>query len=130
MLSLGSTLLFFTPPNYQVKHLYIIAALEESSKKTLIVNVTSFKQGCDGSCILRFGEHKFIEPGHNSIINYGDAKILTIPFLEDLLQRKLAEIHEPVTHRLLVKIQKAGLSSPALAGKYRDFLSANNILPK
>jgi hypothetical protein len=125
MLTIGSTLVIYTPPKCETEHLYIIIAIQKSTGKALVVNVnvTSFKKGCDTSCILRIGQHKFLK--HTSIINYADAQIVEISILDDLLKRELIKPHDPVSSIQLKKIQQCGLTSSALPTKFLDFLSSN-----
>ena len=123
MLTIGSTLLILTPPKCIKEHLYIIIAVENKSGKALLVNVITHKKGCDKSCILRLGQHSFLN--YLSIINYADAQIVEVSVLEYLLKEKLIKSHEPFTPIQLKRIQKCGLNSPAIPGKCRDFLSAN-----
>ena len=123
MLTIGSTLVIYTPPKCESEHLYIIIAIQKSTGKALVVNVTSFKKGCDTSCILRIGQHKFLN--HTSIVNYADAQIVEISILDDLLKRKLIKPHDPVSSIQLKRIQQCGLTSSALPTKFLDFLSSN-----
>ena len=123
MLTVGSTLLIPTPPKCETEHLYIIIAINERTAKALIVNVTSFRKGCDTSCILRIGQHKFLN--HTSIINYADAQIVEISILDNLLKRELIKLHDPVSSIQLKRIQQCGLTSSALPTKFLDFLSSN-----
>lgn len=123
MLTIGSTLVIYTPPKCETEHLYIIIAIQKSTGKALVVNVTSFKKGCDTSCILRVGQHNFLN--HPSIINYADAQIVEISILDDLLKRELIKPHVPVSSIQLKRIQQCGLASSALPTKFLDFLSSN-----
>ena len=123
MLTVGSALLIPTPPECETKHLYITIAINERTAQALIVNVTSFRKGCDTSCILRIGQHKFLN--HTSVINYADAQIVEIAILDDLLKRELIKPHDPVSSIQLKRIQQCGLTSSALSAKCFDFLSSN-----
>jgi len=123
MLSVGDTFLIPTPPRFNAEHLFIIIAIEKSSHKALMVNVTSYKEGCDGSCILNVGEHPFLT--HRSVINYADARITTVGAIEESLKQKFFKIHEPVSSDLLKKIQQGGLNSPAVSLKCQYFLTTN-----
>jgi hypothetical protein len=122
VLTVGSTLLIPTPPKCTDEHLYIIIAVDNSGK-ALLVSVTTYKKGCDASCVLRAGQHRFLT--HLSVISYADAQIVDISILEDLLERGLIKSHDPVRPIQLSRIQRCGLKSQAIPRKCLDFLAAN-----
>jgi len=122
MLNVGNAFLIPTP-DYETKHLYILIAKEKSSTKALMVNVTSYKPGCDCSCILSPGDHRFIT--HRSIINYGDAIITDVSKIEEGIRTKLIEMLDPVSTEVLKRIQGGALASLAIPFKCREFLRKN-----
>ena len=42
MLTIGSTLVIYTPPKCETEHLYIIIAIQKSTGKALVVNCHQF----------------------------------------------------------------------------------------
>ena len=122
MLSVGNTFLVPTPPN-NVEHLYIIIAIRESSNSALVVNVTSLKVGCDYTCIVKFGEHRFVK--HDSIINYADASIRPISNIEYCLTKGIFKKDTSVSAKLLKRIQDGALQSPAISRKNLNFVKSN-----
>jgi len=122
MLSVGNTLLICTPKNNK-EHLFVIIAIEESSNTALLVNFTSPKIGCDESCCINVGEHSFLM--YNSVVNYADARMTPISNLEYCLKEGMFKKHNPVSGKLLQKIQAGALKSPAIPKKHLDFLKLN-----
>jgi len=122
MLSVGNTLLICTPKNNK-KHLFIIIAMEESSNTALLVSFATPKIGCDESCCVNAGEHPFLI--YNSVVNYADARISAISNIEHCLNNGIYRKHNPISGKLLQKIQADALKSPTIKKKYLNFLKSN-----
>ena len=120
MLRVGSTFLAPTP-EYETEHLYIIISIISSNTEALFVNITTKKAGKDTACILRPGDHSFIR--HDSIINYGDAKIALISKLKEAISMKVFTKLEPVSDDILKKIQEGALISSAFPQKFLKYLT-------
>ena len=123
MLALGSTFLVPTPPLFNVKHLFIIIAIQSNLERALVVNVTSERNECEGICFLEDGEHPFIT--HRSKINYARAKITKISKLEESIKNGKAEEHQSINDTLLKRIRQGALISQEIPGKCYDFLCSN-----
>ena len=122
MLAVGNTLLISTPPNNK-EHLFIVIAVEESSNIALLVSFATPKIGCDESCCVNAEEHPFLI--YNSVINYAEARISPISNIEYCLNSGIYKKHNPVSGKLLEKIQVCALKSPAIPKKHLDFLKSN-----
>jgi hypothetical protein len=122
MMSPGDTFLIPTPPYYNVSHLFIVLAVQESSQMALIVNITS-ERLCEGTCPLNVGDHPFIT--HPSVIDYAHARIQKISNLEKSLKNEVIKSRQPVNKDLLLRIQKGALDSPAISQKCQNFLLKN-----
>jgi len=122
MLSPGNTLLISTPPNNK-EHLFIIIAVEKSSNIALLVSFATPRIGCDESCCVNVGEHPFLI--YNSVINYADARTTAISNIQYCLDNGIYKKHNPVSGKLLQKIQAGALKSPAISKKHLDFLKSN-----
>jgi hypothetical protein len=122
MLSVGNTLLICTPKNNK-EHLFIIIAMEESSNTALLVSFATPKIGCDESCCVNAGEHSFLI--YNSVVNYADARTSAISNIEYCLNNGIYKKHNPVSGKLLQKIQAGALKSLAISKKHLDFLKSN-----
>lgn len=122
MLPVGSTFLISTPPFFKIQHLYILIAAEERTNMGLIVNITTSRDGCDKSCVVMPGEHRFLK--HESVINYADSKIASISTIEEALAKGVIKPHDPVSPVLLKKVREGGLKSSAIPLKCLNFLSS------
>ena len=114
----GFTFLSKRPP-YTTEHLFIIIS-QIINKKVLYVNVTTYDDCRDMSCILKVGEHPFIR--HKSIINYHDAFDPQVTLIEQAISQKTITPQDPVSRSLLKKIQAGALISPAFPTKYLNYL--------
>jgi len=123
MIPVGSTFLILTPPFFKTRHLYILIAAEQKTNRGLIVNITTYRDGCDRSCVIMPGEHSFLK--HESVINYGDSKIASISTIEEALPKGVIKPHDPVSPGLLKRIRESGLKSAAIPLKCLNFLSSN-----
>lgn len=126
MLPVGSTFLIPTPPFYEIKHLFILIAVEQKTNSGLIVNFTTARDGCDRSCVLRPGEHRFLT--HESVINYADSKIIDLSVLERALYKNSIKPHDHVSSELLEKVQSFAVESNAIPLKNLKFLSDYMII--
>lgn len=122
MLPVGTSFLLPSYPS-KTEHLYILVAVKESAGKALMVNVTTPKDGCDESCKLALGEHRFLK--YDSVINYADSRIVNISDIEQAISYNIAKPHDPFENELLKRIQAGGLISPAISFKHLTFLSEN-----
>ncbi|MBF0459341.1 MAG: hypothetical protein HQK99_15735 [Nitrospirae bacterium] len=121
--SLGSTFLTDNKPRSKKKHLHIVIAIHED--QALVVNITTYKPGCDSSCIIITGEHDFIE--HDSFVYYAGARLMdlskiTPAKLELLIKRDMIIPKSPASTDLLKKIQEGAKISDALPLKFRTLL--------
>ena len=123
MIPVGSTFLILTPPFFKIQHLYILIAAKQKTNTGLIVNITTYRDGCDKSCVVMPGEHSFLK--HKSVINYGDSKIVSISTIEEAFSKGVIKPHDPVRPELLKRIRESGLKSSAIPLKCLNFLSAN-----
>ncbi|MBF0538604.1 MAG: hypothetical protein HQL03_10175 [Nitrospirae bacterium] len=85
-----------------------------------MVNVTRYRDNCDTSCIIKSGEHSFII--HDSIINYGDARLSELSMIEKAVRNDMAILKEPVSAELLARIQNGARISHAFKSSFLDLL--------
>lgn len=119
MIVAGYTFLSRTPP-YDTKHLYIVIAIVDEDN-ALFVNVTTKKENRDDTCILRENDHDFIK--HDSVINYGDAKVAQISKIEEAISKGIFTPQDPISDELLEKIRKGALNSSDLPQKHLKHIS-------
>ncbi len=120
MITTGFTFLSPTP-EYETHHLYIVISIVDT--KALFVNVTTKKAGSDVSCVLNVEDHDFIT--HESIINYGDARIAEIAKLKEAIEKQIIKPNKPVTDNLLNRILKGAKNSKAFPQGYLKHISKN-----
>lgn len=114
MIVTGYAFLAPTPP-YDTRHLYIVIAII-GEDKALFVNVTTKRENRDDTCILRENDHDFIK--HDSVINYGDAKIAQISKIEEAISGGIFTTQAPVSDKLLKRILRGALNSSDLPLKH------------
>lgn len=105
-LSVGSTFLNQNPGSPE--HLWIVVAGPTDGAEFVIFNLTTWKDGCDESCIVRRGDHPFVT--HDSFIAYARGQILSTNNWI-LLQRYGCTIRDPVSPELLDRIRHGALAS-------------------
>ncbi len=118
-LRIGDTFLNQNPGSPE--HLWVVAAGPTTQGEFVIFNLTSWREGCDESCVVQAGEHPFI--AHKSVIAYARGQ-----FLSDtnwaLLLRYGCKKQAPVSPGLLKKIQEGALASEFTAGKFQSAIRA------
>lgn len=58
----------------------IVTEVDAVAKKAICVNVTSLKGHSDTTCVVKIGDHRFID--HDWVINYSDARETPIDLVE------------------------------------------------
>lgn len=61
-------------PSGPVPHLFIICNDTCKFGANLLINISSFYDGCDDTCILDVGDHPFVQ--HPSYVYYAEARII------------------------------------------------------
>jgi hypothetical protein len=118
-LNVGDVFLLTTPPND--KHLFVIIAPAQNGKY-LCVNVTSKRDNSDTSCILQQSDHPFVR--HDSVINYKKAREVDPALIQNQINRGNCQKYQPVSSKVLNRIQQGGLSSTRLKNKYKNYLNS------
>lgn len=118
-LRLGDTFLNQNPGSPE--HLWVVVAGPTSAGEFVIFNFTSWRDGCDESCVVQSGEHPYI--AHKSVIAYARGQSLSNAAWA-LLQRYGCTIKRRVSPELLRKIQEGALASEFTAGKFQSAVRA------
>ncbi len=118
MITTGFAFLSPTPGYPDTFHLYIIISIVDT--KALLVNVTTKKASSDVSCVLQVGDHDFIT--HESVINYGEARIAETDNLKEAISKKEIKPKKPITDDLLIRILKGARNSKAFPQGYLKYL--------
>ena len=120
-LSLGAGDTFLTVSKDIRDHLWFIVSdptLDELN--VLLVNLTTWKTGKDGSCILDRGDHPFIT--HKSIINYADARVTSIAKLAKLHELNQIYRKEPLSPAVLARIRQGLRMSPHSIHRHKKIM--------
>ena len=113
----GDTFLVARPYN----HLYVVCSDPAVDPElVLIVNFTTFKPKEEDGCIVKPGEHPFIQ--QRSCIRYKDARIARVKDLMVLVDRGQLSKREPVSEELLARIRGGASQSDFLPEECRRFL--------
>lgn len=117
MITVGTTFIAPTPPDFKIEHLYIIIAVK--SDEALFVNVTTKRGNADCTCLLKKDDHPSLK--HDSVINYAEAQSCKIPQLEQALQKKIFEERKTVSTELLERIVSGTKTSPSFPPKHLKY---------
>ena len=106
----GDTYIPYSNQIQDEEHLhFIVSKILSPSNKVLTVNLTSWHEKGDNTCILNVGDHPFVT--HKSFILYNKATILTTEQLDDAEHRNLIYRHNPASKKLLERIQAGVVAS-------------------
>jgi hypothetical protein len=109
---------------FQMVHLFIVISRPAADGSVVIISFTSWKFGCDESCIIEDGEHPFVHG--RTVLSYPHAKSITLAEQAYILANPtLAVPHRPVSPELLARIQNAVVTSRLVAGKLRAAVRAS-----
>lgn len=102
----GDTFLVAEPGTSYDWHLWMVVSDPSiDSKRVLIVNLTSWCEDKDHSCVLGPGDHPYVR--HRSCVNYGGAKVVSAAEIERLLEAGRLASHTPISSELLTRIRQA-----------------------
>jgi hypothetical protein len=101
------------------EHLWIVVAGPTLADEFVIFNITSWREGCDESCIVESGEHSFVQ--HRSVVAYARGQLLSREMWA-LLQRYGCNMKARVSPELLRKVQEGALASDFTAGKLQSIV--------
>ena len=103
------------------RHLRFIISNPDRDNKALVVNMTSCDNNVrdDESCVLEVGDHPCV--CNRSYIKYSKSKMLDLSKLNTELQKNPGDIVEPISDRILKRIQKGAKKSKMLPDKFFKF---------
>ena len=123
----GDTFRIPQPGTSLDSHLWIVIsdpALDPD--QVLIVNFTTRRKDSDVACILQAGEHPFVQ--HETCVNYGQAKVVSVAQIEALLRKGLLSHHAAVSTKLLKRIRDGAGASERMALDHADILIKQGLL--
>lgn len=109
-LPLGST--------FKIGHLWVVITRPAADGSVVMVNVTSWRQGCDETCIIAAGEHPFVH--HQTVVAYAYIKEVSADRQREILANPTVCVpHAPVSPQLLERIRRGALASREVSGRVK-----------
>ncbi len=107
-----------------LEHLWIlITDPDPVTHEGVIVSVTTLRNNCDRTVILRKGDHPFI--AHDSVIQYSDALLIDTRLIDAKIASGKVCRRQPCSASLLREIRCGALSSPHTTRKILRFCQAS-----
>lgn len=106
-MTLGETFLNTNP--YIAVHLWAIVSNPTPHDAVVMFNFTSWRPGCDETCLIKPSEHPFVK--HDTVIAYRRGQLLTRAAWNELQRLGFYLRHEPLSDSLLRRIQQGALDS-------------------
>lgn len=94
--------------------------------RLLIVNFTTRRKDSDPACILQAGEHPFVH--HETCVNYGGAKVVSVAQIQTLLQKGLLSSHAALSDVLLKRIRDGAAASERMSLDHADILIEQGLI--
>ena len=95
----------------KLAHLWIVLSdPEKDDERVLLVNVTTLEAYKDQTCKLTCGSHPFIT--HDSCVNFGAAKLVSLATLINLEAQGKLRWHEPLSEKTYRYIFEMAILSP------------------
>lgn len=108
-------------------HLWVIISdPAQDPNDVLIVNLTSWRSDHDQTCILRVGDHPWIQ--HDSCVNYPAAKVTSLGMLKMLLGKSLITPKDPFAPAVLERIREGAGESEELKNAHRVLLRQQELI--
>jgi hypothetical protein len=121
----GDTFLIELPGTSRISHLWILISDPTQSPECILVNLTSWREDKDPSCVLEAGDHSFIQ--HRTCVNFAAAKRVPIAWLEAAVQKGSAIPHQPA-HAVLDRILEAIPNSRSIPLAIAQFLADQGMI--
>src|SRR5262249_4899877 len=95
--------------------------MADDQGSVVLLNVTTWRPGCDENCIINPGEHSFVK--HRSVIRYESGIVATLSQQDKL--RPIASSRAPASDALVAKIQAGALRSDLTPQKVQALIEAS-----
>ena len=110
-------------PGYSKPHLWVVVSHPDPAGFVLMYSLTSFKDGCDTTCLIKPGEHIWVV--HDTIVLYDDGRLFPAAQSERLLRSRSIRRQRPVSRALLAKIQHGAFRSPCARPIHQKMVRAS-----
>ena len=109
------------------EHLWIVVSdPRQDPDAVLVVNLTSWREDKDDSCLLGPGDHPFV--AHKSCISYRGGNLTTIATIEHALQAGVLQIHDPVSAEVLARIRAGAAISRFIPMRHAQLLADQGLI--
>jgi hypothetical protein len=103
------------------RHLWVILSDPQlDGDNVLIVNFTSLDARKETACVLRVGDHTWIQ--HDTSVNYADAVVTTLAKLLAAKDAGAIILHDPVSFSVLQRIREGAMNSTRISLDNADIL--------
>ncbi len=117
----GGDTFFFIGPETAHPHLWIVVSDPTiDPEQVLIINVTTRTDPSDDACLLRPGDHPFID--QDTYVYYGKARVQSLSQLQSAQDCKMLDMQEPLSQDVLKRIREAAIDSGYIMLKHRQIL--------
>ena len=96
-MNLGETFINLNPGSPE--HLWVAASNKNQRGEIVIFNFTSWRKGCDESCIINPGEHPFVK--NKTVVSYQRGRLFPEEAKKTMERISCFQSHRPVTEELL-----------------------------
>lgn len=108
-------------------HLWmVISDPAQDPERVLIVNLTSWNDRQDRSCVVEVGEHPFVH--HRSCVRYSGAKVVRVDQLDALKRNGSLLPLAPISRRLLKRVRLGAERSPHTELGHIEILRAQGLI--
>ena len=123
----GDTFLIPQPGTSLDSHLWVVISdPQQDAGRILIVNFTTLRDGSDRSCIVKRGEHHYIQ--HDTCVSYVGAKVVSAAKLDQLSAAKLLQNNVAVSPELLARIRLGAADSERMSMDHAELLIQQGLL--
>jgi hypothetical protein len=91
-----------------------------AARAFLAVHLTTLRPHCDKTCVIRQGEHPFVQ--HDTCAVFGSAKPITEGNLVEAIRARQAFQREPVSEALLMRLREGLRKSPWTSNAVHEML--------
>jgi hypothetical protein len=105
---------------------FVVSDCRSNPGEVLILNVSTWREWSDPSCILNAGDHSFVS--HKSCIRYDMAATIGLDRLYAMLDAGLIILHGYAGRELMDKILDGAAQSDRLAMDYKKLLSEQGLI--
>ena len=112
-------LTFDLPPERSDPHLYFVISVPTLFAQVAIANFTTRRDPCDTACIVRRGEHPFVQ--RETIVAYDRSRLVDVDEFQKRVDAGIYRLRtDSLSQELLLRIQNGALASAHTAGKVQD----------